>query len=215
MVSVGTGYLAGVANQHAVNSVSTSTVTSFSTTPGPGFGTNSTATTPSLQLVAAVSPASVTVGQNVTIVAEVFNPLPTNLTISATEMANPSQYPCGLGIFPTGIRVYSGHYTLANLSAAAPLQLYNASGGPPACFVLFSSVYTFLPDSDEAKVSYLGTSTTYVANQTIVLMGYWTQQLPATGPLPVFVLQSFEPGAYTVLVFDSWGQRLIEYFQVT
>lgn len=125
-----------------------------------------TTASPYLQLFAAVKPSSVVVGRDVTIVAGVYNPLQTNVTINVGEITNPSQGPCGLGVTPTGIRVYSGHYTFANLSAASPLLLYNASMVVPWAFV-FNNTYAFQPNSDNATVLYLGTSMTLVANETI------------------------------------------------
>jgi len=205
IVSAGAGYLVGVANQHAATSVSTTTLTKEATT--------ATSTVQGLQLLASVRPSSLAVGQNVTIVAEVYNSLQTNVTINAGEITNPSQEPCGLGVVPTGIRVYSGHYTFTNLSAASPLLLYNDSLAVP-CFVVFNNTYTFQPNSDNATVSSLGASIKWVANETISLSGYWTTGLVA-GPSSKLFSQNFEPGPYTVLVFDAWGQQLIEYFEVT
>jgi hypothetical protein len=205
IASAGAGYLAGVANQYATTSVSTTTL--------PQETVTKTSTVQGLQLFAAVKPSAVAEGQNVTIVAGVYNPLQTSVTISASEITNPTQGPCGLGVYPTGIRVYLGHYTFANLSAASPLLLYNASL-VPFCFRLYNNTYTFQPNSDNATISYLETSMKWIANETIYLSGYWTAGLLA-GPNPGLVFSNFGPGPYTVVVFDAWGQQLVEYFEVT
>lgn len=198
IVSAGTGYLAGAANQHAT--AVTTTVTKTSTISG-------------LQLFASVKPSSLAVGQNVTIVAGVYNPLQTKVQVNASEIINPTQGPCGLWTNPTGIRVYSGHYTFANLSTASPLLLYNA--WPIVfCPISFNSTYTFQPNSDNATVSYFETSTRLVANETILLSGYWVTSLLA-GPGPGYTFRNFGPGQYSVIIFDAWGQQLVEYFEVT
>lgn len=205
IASAGAGYLAGVANQHTTTSVSTTTILQETATK--------TSTVPQLQLFAAVKPSSIAEGQNVTIVAEVYNPLQTNVTINVGEITNPTQGPCGLGVTPTGIWVYSGHYTFTNLSIASPLQLYNVSLAVP-CAAVFNNTYTFQPNSDKATVSYLGTSMTLVTNETISLSGYWIAGLLA-GPNSGLVFHVFSPGSYTVVVFDAWGQQVVEYFEVT
>jgi hypothetical protein len=121
-----------------------------------------------------------------------------------------------LRVVPTGVLVYQGHFAFSNLSTAgSPLTEYNASGPPPPCAAPFGSLeYTFLPNSDKATVSYLGTSITWVANQTVRLDGYW---VPSGSDR--YTLQQFGPGfpsatPYTVVVFDSWGQQAIGYFYV-
>lgn len=198
IASAGAGYLAGVANQRTTTLTTTAIATS---------------TIPGLQLFASVKPSSLAIGQNVTIVAGVYNPLSTNVKVNASEIRNPSQAPCGLWTSPMGIRVYWGHYTVTNLSGASPLLLYNASL-PVFCPVFSNNAYTFQPNSDNATVSYFETSTKLVANETISLSGYWSAG-PLAGPGSKYFPQNFEPGSYTVVVFDAWGQQLIEYFEVT
>lgn len=209
IVSVGAGYLGGVASQRAATSVSTTTATTTTTTK---VIETETGTVRGLQLLARINPSSVAAGENVSIVSEVYNSLQTNVTISFSEISNPTQAPCGLGISPTGIRVYAGHYTFTNLSEASPLLLYDASQ-VFFCFRAYDSTYTFLPNSDEARVSYLGTSMVSTANETVTLSGYWTGG-PLSGPSSGYLHNGFDPGPYTVVVFDAWGQQLIEHFQV-
>ena len=204
IVSAGVGYLGGVANQHT---------TTVSTTTLPQETVTKINTVPDLQLFASVKPSDIAAGQNVTVVAGVYNPLRTSVTVSARAISNPAQGPCGLGVIPTGIRVYSGHYAFTNLSSATPLLLYNASL-IFHCPALFNNTYTFQPNSANATVSYLGTSTKWVANETISLSGYWTTGL-LTGPNPGYIFRKFGPGSYTVVVFDAWDQQLLVYFEVS
>jgi hypothetical protein len=150
----------------------------------------------------------------VSVVAGVYNPLQNNVTVSGMEIDNPSQAPCGRGIDPVAIRVYQGHYSLANISTATPLLLYNASGPPPPCAAPFGSIeYTFLPDTDRATATYLPTGV-LVVNETITLSGYWVPSL-LSGPGNYYHLHAFDPGIYTVLIFDTWGQQMVEYFHVS
>ena len=118
LVGAGAGYLIGIAGERSVTSVSTSTLTSTVSIPG-------------LQLFSSATLSLMASGANLTIVAGVYNPLDTKVTVSSDEISNPSQQPCGLGVVPAGIRIYSGHYTYANVSTASPLLLYNSTIPPP------------------------------------------------------------------------------------
>ncbi|TLY17185.1 MAG: hypothetical protein E6K86_02675 [Thaumarchaeota archaeon] len=206
--SGGIGYLAGFANQR--------TVTSVLTTTALGSTTTRTVTLASLELLVRVTPQVASQGRNITVVAEVYNPLQTIVVVNATTIINPAQGPCGQNS-ATGVRVYSGHFTSFTLSGATPLLLYNASLIPP-CPAIFSFVYTFQPNSDNATVQALPPfptqAETRLVNETTTLSGYWVNCCLA-GPGASYMFQKFHPGQYTVVVFDEWGQQIIEYFEVT
>jgi hypothetical protein len=206
VVGLGTGYFVGNTNERTTISTFTVSATTISTIM-------TTTAVPTLELLVQVEPTRLVSGQNVTIVAEVYNPLSIEVTANSSMIINPTQAPCGLGIAPTGIQIYGGHYTSANLTQGTPLMLYNASGPVPPCSAPYNSVYHFVPNSDKAVVFYLGTSTDWVANETTALREYWTQV--TSNGLPRFAPHEFAIGEYTVLVFDAWGQQQLEYFTIT
>lgn len=214
IIAAGTGYFVGSANQRTVTSTTTAT-SSVTTTTTETETSNLGAT--SLLLTSTVSPETAAQGENVTVVAEVYNPLASSMTVNLTSMINPSQGPCSFFSEATALRVYSGHYTFANLTGAQPVQLYNSSIAI-FCPVQFSFVFTFMPHSDNATVQYLPplppTSVVQVVRETTVLSGYWSPGLLA-GPSSGSVFHAFGPGSYTVVVFDVWGQQLIVYFEVS
>jgi hypothetical protein len=159
------------------------------------------------------TPALAYQGQNVSISTELYNQYSEGVTLNASEILNPSEAPCGLGIRPIGIRIYAGQLSFGNLSSATPLTLYNATT-PPACFVRYSSDYTFQAGSDNATVGYLSTSTRLTVNYTDRFNGSWYSCYLTAGPCGGYQFSYFQPGAYTVFVFDAWGQQVIRHFSV-
>jgi hypothetical protein len=211
LVGAGTGYLLGNANEHTATSISTRTLPAVATTK------TMTATLPNLELFARIVPEVATQGQNVSIVTELYNPLTSNIALNASVIIDDSEAPCGLGIRAIGIQVYSGHYSFGNLSKANPLLLYNFSGPPPPCFIRYNYTYVFQPNSDNARVGYLSANTTLNIQYTDNLSGYWVNcSTPRPGGIGACAnLQKFQPGQYTVHVFDAWGQQTIVYFEVS
>jgi hypothetical protein len=188
------------------SSSSTSTSTSEqSTTASSGRGsiTVESNITGGLQLTATIKPAYVPKGQNITVMAQVFNTLSSEVKVNATSMANPASGPCELG-FLTGVRVYQGQYTMANLSNGTELLLYNPSL-PWICPTLVSYQYSFAPNSDLVTRQNLARQ----VNESSILAGYWT------GSGQRYAFQPFLPGICTVEVFDAWGQHAVGHFQVS
>ena len=167
----------------------------------------------SLQLQAEVTPMVAYEGQNVSISTELYNQYSGGVSLNASEILNPSEAPCGLGIRPIGVSVYFGDFSAGNISSALPLTFYDASV-PPSCSIRYSSEYTFQAESDSATVTYLSTSTRMTANYTDMLSGSWYSCYQAAGPCGGYQFANFEPGTYTVLVFDPWGQQVIRHFTV-
>jgi hypothetical protein len=216
LFSASFGYFVGAANQKTVTSTSATTYTRVSTTTVSTGMSVTTATVASVQLIAIISPGTIASGGNVTISAEVYNPLPTNATLVATVLVSPTESACGYVDAPIGIQVYNGHYDFSNLSTSTPLTLYNATGPPPPCPPppLNPVVFTFLPNSDQALVS-ASTPPVQAMSRTVVLSGYWAPSLVAGPGGGGYYHQPFNPGAYTVLIFDAWGQQTLEYFHVS
>jgi hypothetical protein len=169
-----------------------------------------------LELTAALTPTRLAAGQNLTVVAEVNNTLSRELVVNSTSMTNPADGPCQQG-FATGVHVYSGNYSydqlFNNRSNPTPLLLYNPSL-IYTCPAVFTFTYTFQSNSAVATVqASLGGSQalhneSQAVEETSNIGGYWT------GTGQNYAFNRFQPGTYTVVVYDAWWNQLIEYFQV-
>ncbi len=143
-------------------------------------------------------------GDKVTVLAQVYNTLSTEVTVNATSITNPVYGPCEQE-FATGVEVYQGDYTAGNSNATgARLFLYNPSL-IYTCPTVSSYQYAFSPNSDIASRAGAICS----VSETSVLAGYWT------GSGQSYAFQAFLPGIYTVEVFDAWGQVAVGHFQVS
>ena len=177
-------------------------------TSSNGSSTIQSNVTNGLQLTATIKSAVPEPGNNISVTAQVYDTLSTPIVVNATSMDNPADGPCQQGL-ATGVEVYQGSYTSANLSSAKQLLLYN-----PAliytCPEVFTFQYTFSANSDGATVQPSDglKSTTGPVNETSVLQGYWT------GSGQNYTFHTFSQGTYTVVVFDAWNQSAIGYFQV-
>jgi len=169
--------------------------------------------TSTLDLLASATPQVAYEGQNVSVSTELFNQSPDQVVINGTEITDPSESPCGLGTRPIGIDIYFGTYDLGNVSGAKSLTLYNASLAVP-CFVTYGYEYTFQPHSDNASVSYLSTSANVVVNYTDRFSGSWYGCGLTVGPCSGYQFFHFQPGPYTIRVFDAWGDQAILHFEV-
>jgi hypothetical protein len=195
-------YTIAVADEWGQVAIVHLTVVSSPTTPESG-----------LQLLAAVTPIVAYEGQNVSISTELYNQQSGSVTLNASEILNPSEAPCGLGIRPIGVSIYFGDFSFGNLSSATPLTLYNATI-PPPCAARYSSDYTFQAESDSATVSYLSSTTKLTVNYTDRFNGSWYGCYLTAGPCSGYQFSQFYPGTYTVFVFDAWGQQVIRHFSV-
>ncbi len=165
-----------------------------------------------LVLVATIKPIQASQGENISVVAQVYNTLTTAVNVNATSMTNPAFGPCQQG-FATGVHVYSGNYSYVeifnNRSQPAQLLLYDPSLAY-TCPEVFTFSYSFSPQSDVAVVQPSGLKgASEPVNETSVLSGYWT----GSGKNDTYKV--FPPGIYTIVVYDAWGQKVVGYLQVT
>lgn len=140
------------------------------------------------------------------------NTLPTQLVLAPGAIGlGLSLGPCNQ--LPLGAGIFSGNYDLANISTAAPLDLYQP--GTYNCPVMFSVAdWSFAPGSDNVTLvsqqpSGSGNATTtqnmwtQPAAVSIQLSGYWT------GGSGSAIFHQFSPGVYTAVAADEWGDAQI------
>jgi len=196
-----------VVETQTVNGTATTTlnmtVTSTVTLVPPNFAVVNSSVSKGLELSALIGPVQARTGQNITVTALVTNTLVTALTVNATSMTNPAYGPCEQ-TFATGVDVYLGNYTMADLSQGKALLLYDPSL-PYTCPTVTHYQYSFSPNSDVAT----SRGSTGPVVETSVLSGYYT------GSGQSYAFNQFPPGVYTVKVFDAWGQAAIGHFEVT
>ncbi|HEV2139341.1 MAG TPA: hypothetical protein VGR53_10925 [Nitrososphaerales archaeon] len=117
---------------------------------------------------------------------------------------------CGTLYYPMGIAIVSGHYSSGNISSSNSLYLSNPSL-PSHCPNVPSQIdyYRFSPSTQIAEP---GPSMGPIPmSGTIRLSGYWTGK-PSVHNSGVF--HYFNPGIYTILAGDEWGDMAILYFVV-
>ena len=122
--------------------------------------------------------------------------------------------PCGVLNYPFGIAIFQGNYTVANISSATPLQIYQP--GIYHCPVILTDIssYVFQPLSDNAAVFQMSESTAVFtigmnAEFEPAPTGYWaSNDVSAT-------FTNFEPGVYTVVAGDEWGALVVVHFTVS
>jgi hypothetical protein len=178
----------------------------------------STTTAEGLQLSLSVAPSEASSGSSFTVDISDFNTLDTTnaptitgpLIVGGTTLVvGPcSQLPLGLGL-------WQGYYSVVNFSAAPPLSLFQP--GMYACPAEYSIAYfSFSPLSD--NVSLYSPQPARSGNATVptkmwtmpdaytqIISGYW----PSKG-----AFQQFQPGFYTLVGEDDYGQLVIVHFQV-
>jgi hypothetical protein len=212
---------------------STSSPPVLQTTQSSSQGTESTSASqlsPSgLKLTLNINATIIHSSQAIDAVATVYNTLAQNTTV----YPNSTQYgyvpdwggPChSFKESALGIAIFRGHYTVTNFSSTAnPLMLLSPQApGCPALPPLKS--LEFLPHDDTANALFIGLDTgpqhilfnmtagLYSAcgtsnngcTSTPGVKGYWTNA----------AFHYFEPGSYTIVAADSWGQTVYLYFEV-
>jgi hypothetical protein len=198
-----------VMQQGAATTTATSTESSTTIATGGSY-VNSPQ---NLQLGLSVT-ASSTGGShsNVTVSIRVdeYNTLATANNVSkATEwgLDGLSLGSCGTQIYPFGVALYGGTYTVANVSQAEPLQIYPIA--PCPMFLRLITAYLFQPTSDLAVVLPSGpnaTGTQMSANVTATAV--YTIGAPSSSPSPL------GPGTYTVVAGDEWGSLVVAHLTV-
>ncbi len=154
-------------------------------------------------------------GQEIAITVDETNVLS---TINDVPVANklPSELISGFTnqppIFPFGMAVFQGDYTLSNYSNATPLVIRNPSEVYVGTPVAGPTSYSFQPLSDTAVLeggSY-NSSNGLKMQYEISVNGYW----PGDNFSSNSQLTNFEPGIYTVVAGDEWGNLVILHFTV-
>jgi hypothetical protein len=166
----------------------------------------------SLKLDLSLSSSTVRTGGNLSITVSVTNTLPTRDDVAAADswqlealLAGPCS-PYTIGAYaPVDYALIPGYYTASNVSS----DVSNQSG--PNCgisdYVIHS--YDFQPSSDIAAINgaCVGTSCpTRAMSYTITVSGYWND---------VGMYTPFQPGQYTAVGVDEWGQMVVSHFTVT
>jgi hypothetical protein len=121
--------------------------------------------------------------------------------------------PCQSHNLPFGIIVYKGNYNAADYASAAPVNLYNQNQIYSCTMPLINvNAYKFQPLSNNGEfVS--DTSGSSVNNRqqikaTVDLKGYWNNNSPSQ-------FSYFDPGVYTVVGGDEWGNVVFIQFSIT
>jgi len=202
------GFYVGNGSRQTVAITSTSLLTTTSTTTATTTYVRTSAI-PTVEMIALVSPQTITTGQNVSVTFGAYNALSTPVAINVTGYANRYLGPC-YNSLPVTYYIYSGHVTFSDLVSSSPLLLYNNSF-PITCFRSYNSTWTFQPHSDNATMyaAVLDSTSNVTVNFTVKYSGFWTQ---GAGLKDSF--NAFAAGQYSVLVNDTPGQQELEYFTV-
>lgn len=189
---------------------------SISVHPGQNISyvTNSTL---GLILYAEESNGQLTSGNNITLSVQVNNTR-MSLNILAPshnypELAGnfiPQSYACAY--LPYGLGIARGNFTVSDLNQAVEFNLIRP--GVYSCPMIPAvDQFQFLPHSYIAKMYNSQDSPPYVGETNFHFSenysGYWTGGI--NGP----TFHSFEPGIYTVIAADGWGQVTLLHFQVS
>lgn len=183
-----------------------------------------------LALILDLKNATISSGSHEGVSLSLLNTLNKEVTIlSAKQSLNLG--PCTKT--PVNLSVYSGYYTLKNLTGSQELNIFFPVGVTYECAAEFPvNSYQFYADSTSALVnmstSYYNQSTnkTYITNRTEVqsmvftenLNGSWGVKTGYSGNAIISIAANFTdftPGQYTVVAGDEWGDMAVAYFNVT
>jgi len=208
----------GATTDHVTNVTSTSAATQTISTTATNFnGVNSASNKSSNGLSLELSLDSQTYKPDDTINMAITE----NNTLSKTnnipvmdkwQIAGLSVGICGTFFYPFGIAVLQGDYDADNLSIAKPLTLDNPNMIVQGCLppVINITAYDFEPSSDIATLegNAIGSGTIEMSAE-VPASSYWV------GGFSKAVQQNFEPGIYTVVGGDEWGNLVVLHFTVT
>ena len=153
-------------------------------------------------------------GQEVSIVIDETNTLSTTNDVHVADKYPSSHLAIDFTnrptIFPFGIAVFRGDYTLLTYSTGTPLVIFDPSEEYIGTLVVGPTSYSFHPLSDTADIEGgdYQSSNYYLIKRDITLQGYWPSQDYGTK------LIQFKPGIYTVIAGDEWGTLVIIHFTV-
>ena len=199
----------------ATNATSSVTqTTSISTTALSDTNSTSSGFVEGLSLSLSLDSTTYQPGQSVTITIDEKNTLPRTNNVPTSDkwpLSSLGLGPCGPINYPFGIAVFQGNFIASDVLSATPLKLYD----PTAMFncpAMLSgiSAYAFEPSSDTAAIfQNSGTSPamTKSMNSKVESTGYWVAN-------PNESLNDFDPGVYTVIGGDEWGDLAIVHFIV-
>ena len=174
--------------------------------PDQGFPLRFTLTTNATRLVS---------GQAIEVRADIFNTLPQTVSINYTSNWAWPQLTTAPCTSIAGIVILRGYYTQSNMTAGAtPLQQF-PWGLEVSCPAAAgeSGHYIFEPLSDNATVYgdlVLPVGAGFVTNGYYAPGQTYNRTLPNGGETTT----PFEPGMYTVVAGDEWGQVAFDHFEV-
>jgi len=151
-------------------------------------------------------------GQQVTIVIDETNTLSKTNNVPSSDQwpfSGLSVSPCGTNGFPFGVAIFQGDYTYTDISNATPLVIYDPSKLYPCPFVPAITAYDFVPFSDLAAENIDNEPATFAMNQSVTTTYYWT------GSAKNVTQHNFEPGIYSVVAGDEWGNMVVLHFMVS
>jgi hypothetical protein len=115
--------------------------------------------------------------------------------------------PCGYPNIPVGIAVFPGDIAADDISTVIPLHLYDPSLPFGCTAVMTPTSYSFKPSSDKADVIGDIVAKNQQINYGITLKGFWTTDA-------VSHFSYFNPGEYTVISGDEWGNVVLIHFSI-
>ena len=185
------------------------------TLPPGGLMWQSVALPDGLKMYLNITPSRTAQLDYIMINISIINPTAHAVTINAAQdwpINGVALGPCGTGGLPMGIAVYGGYYTGSNITAAGtPLAVFEP--GVYDCISVYVRSFVFSPyGSSSTQRSDINGSFhvgSYSLSYHWVLSGFWVGQGTSSSPA---VLEPFQPGPYTVVCANEWGQMVILHF---
>jgi hypothetical protein len=211
--------LAGCGSTSSTSTLSNTTtvITATETEDFNGVNSGSAKSANGLNLTLALDAKTYRQYQDVSIAVDEKNTLSKTNRISAADkwpLPGLTLGQCSQGS-PFGIAIFQGDYNSKNISTITPLVIFDPDSTYhcPAFAWAGGTVFDFAPQSDLADVYYgcqppCDNHSNIRIYQELSLTHYWTGSRPAT-------IHSFEPGVYTIVAGDEWGNLVILHFTVT
>jgi hypothetical protein len=196
---LGTSIAAAGCGNHS-NHITTPTTAGFN-----GGNSASSKSASGLSLSLSLDSTTYQPGQQVTIVIDETNTLSkTNRVYTADKwpLTGLSVSPCGTLNYPFGVSIFQGNYTTANVSSAMPLTLFYPSELHGCPFILSGiNSYVFQPLNDVAAIYQISNIEPFIEKIN--------KEVQTTG------LTDADPGVYSVVAGDEWGDLVIVHFTVS
>jgi len=198
----------------AMTTTSNTTQTSSSTTTDiSGLNSASTETENGLSLSLSTDRTTYQPGQEVSITFDEKNTLSTTNNVPATDNL-PSEFMSGFPndpSFPLGLAVLRGNYTGLNYSTVTPLIIFHPGEVYTGTAIIAAPTsYSFQPFIDVATLNGgdYNSSDAIRLHIEISVNGYWPNKESSSS-------NNFEPGVYTIVAGDEWGNLALVHFTVT